>query len=95
MGLALREKLWSKRHRRGFTNPIWESSVEKEILRETVALWTSVVSQGKLKGIDPQVALGAHYAKLVSDGEARVTESGKTKIKLANEALKKITRVGD
>lgn len=91
----MREKLWSKMHRRGFTNPIWESSVEKEILRETVALWATIVSQGKLEGIDPQVALGAHYAKLVSDGEARVTESGVAKIKLANEALKKISGVGD
>ena len=91
----MREKLWSKTHKRGFRNPLWESSLDKQLLKETVALWTELVSQGNLDGLDPQVALGAHYAKLVSDGEVHVTETGAQKIMRANEALKKIVSVGE
>lgn len=91
----MRKELWSKTHRRGFSNPLYESTIEKHLLKETVALWTAVVAQGKLDGLDPQVVLGAHYAELVSDGKVRVTDSGATKIKLANESLKKIVKVGE
>ena len=94
-GQVLREKLWSKTHKRGFSNPLYESSIEKHLLQETVALWTAAVAQGELPDLDPQVALGAHYAKLVADGEVRVTESGAKKIKLANEVLKRLVAVGD
>lgn len=90
----MKEKLWSKTHKRGFRNPLWESSIDKDVLKETVALWTTAVSQGKLDGVDPQVALGAHYAKLVSDGEVHVTESGANKIKLANQVLGNLVRGG-
>lgn len=91
----MREKLWSKTHRRGFKNPLWESSIDKQLLQETVALWTELVSQGNIQRIDPEAALGAHYAKLVSDGEVRVTASGAEKIFRANEDLKSITAVSE
>lgn len=91
----MREKLWSLSYKQGFKNPLWETRIEKDLLRETVALWIAVVSQDKIDQVDAQVALGAHYAKLVSDGEVRVSESGVKKIKLAHEALTLIATAGE
>jgi hypothetical protein len=61
-----------------------------KLFEDTAKLWERAFEDGLLAGVDPQVALGAHYAKLALDGTVELTESGLKKVETSLEALGKL-----
>ena len=61
--------------------------MSKKLFEQTTKLWTQAFEEELLEDIDPDVALGAHYAKLALDGTVELTESGLEKVEAALEAL--------
>ena len=61
--------------------------MSKKLFKQTTKLWTQAFEEELLEDIDPDVALGAHYAQLALDGTVELTESGLEKVEAALEAL--------
>lgn len=83
----MRKKIGTKSSVRGLINPLWTLEIDKNLLRSTMELWSSVVEDELLDDLDSEIVLGAHYAKLCMDGTVNLTEAGNEKIKAAHAAL--------
>ena len=62
-------------------------AVSEKILLETVEFWTKAVENASIAELDPEVALGAQYAKLHLEKVAQLTESGFDLVIEAHDAL--------
>jgi hypothetical protein len=61
--------------------------MDKKTLKATAKLWMQAVEEDQIEDIEPDVVIGAHYAKLALDGTVKLTESGEEKVEAAREAL--------
>lgn len=61
--------------------------MSSKLCKQTTKLWTEAFEAELLEDIDPEVALGAHYAKLAIDGTVDLTETGLEKVEAALGAL--------
>lgn len=64
--------------------------MSQKLFKQTTKLWEQAFEQELLDDIDPDVALGAHYAKLALDETVELTETGVEKVEAALEALSEL-----
>lgn len=56
-------------------------------IERTVRVWQRAFEDGLLDVIEPDIALGAYYAKLASDGTVELTDSGLERVAAAEKRL--------
>lgn len=61
--------------------------MNNKLFKKTIELWEQAHDAEMLEGIEPDAALGAHYAKLALDGTVELTDTGIEKVEAALQEL--------
>ena len=69
--------------------------MSNKLFKKTTKLWEQAFEAELLEGIEPEVALGAHYARLALDGTVELTDPGIEKVEAALQELSELVGEGD
>jgi hypothetical protein len=69
--------------------------MSNKLFKKTTKLWEQAHEAELLEDIEPDVALGAHYAKLALDGTVELTDTGLEKVEAALQELSELVGEDD